>query len=114
VKPEEQPDVKLQSTAVSAPKKPSISKISSSKKKTLKVTWKKDTSVGGYEIVIATDKNFKKNKKTAKITSGKTSSKTFTKLKAKKTYYVKLRSYKTVSGKKSYSPWSTVKKGKTK
>jgi predicted RNA-binding protein with TRAM domain len=35
-------------------------------------------------------------------------------LKAKKTYYVKVRTYKTVSGKKYYSDWSGYKTVKTK
>ena len=35
-------------------------------------------------------------------------------LKAKKTYYLRIRTYKTVSGKKYYSSWSKYKKVKTK
>ena len=35
-------------------------------------------------------------------------------LKAKKTYHVRVRTYKTVSGKKYYSGWSTYKSAKTK
>ena len=36
------------------------------------------------------------------------------KLKAKKKYYVRVRTYKTVKGKKVYSSWSKVKNIKTK
>ena len=36
------------------------------------------------------------------------------KLKAKKKYYVRIRTYKTVNGKKVYSSWSKVKSVKTK
>ncbi len=36
------------------------------------------------------------------------------KLKTKKTYYVRIRTYKTVNGKNYYSAWSGVKKAKTK
>lgn len=36
------------------------------------------------------------------------------KLKAKKKYYVRVRTYKTVKGKKVYSAWSKVKSIKTK
>ena len=39
---------------------------------------------------------------------------TIKKLKAKKTYYVRIRSYKTVNGKKYYSSWSGPVKKKTK
>ncbi|MDR0886463.1 MAG: hypothetical protein LBN22_08955 [Clostridiales Family XIII bacterium] len=97
-----------------APKQTSISKMTSAQKSTFSVTWKKDTKVSGYEVVVATDKKFTKNKKSAKISSYKTVTKKFTKLKAKKTYYARVRSYKTIGGKKYYSLWSTVKNGKTK
>ena len=39
---------------------------------------------------------------------------TMDKLKAKKKYYVRIRTYKTVSGQKYYSAWSKVKAIKTK
>ena len=39
----------------------------------------------------------------------KYTSKKITKLKAKKKYYVQIRTYKTVSGKNYYSSWSRVK-----
>ena len=48
-------------------------------------------------------------KKTVKLKGAKTVSNTQAKLK-KKTYWVRLRSYKTVSGKTIYSSWSKVKK----
>ncbi|WP_243060478.1 hypothetical protein [Dorea sp. AF24-7LB] len=52
--------------------------------------------------------------KTSTISNNKTVSKTVTKLTAKKTYYVRVRTYKNVkvNGKtmKLYSGWSTVKK----
>jgi hypothetical protein len=44
----------------------------------------------------------------------KHASKKVTKLKEKKTYYVKVRTYKTVKGIKIYSDWSAVKTVKTK
>ena len=56
--------------------------------------------------------------KTSTITKNKTVSKTVKKLKAKKTYYVRVRTYKTVkvNGKsvKLYSGWSSAKSVKTK
>ncbi|MGI6170795.1 MAG: hypothetical protein ACOYIC_03550 [Butyricicoccus sp.] len=48
------------------------------------------------------------------ITSNKTVSKKVTKLTAKKKYYVRIRTYKTVSGKKYYSSWSKAKTVTTK
>ena len=44
----------------------------------------------------------------------KKTSKKVTKLKAKKKYYVRIRTYKTVSGTKYYSEWSKTKTVRTK
>lgn len=46
--------------------------------------------------------------------SAKKASLTVKKLKAKRAYYVQIRTYKTVDGKKLYSSWSKMKKVKTK
>ena len=78
------------------------------------VEWKKVGGVKGYQVQVATDKKFKKNKKTVTIKKQKTTKTTVKKLKAKKKYYVRIRTYKTVNGKKVYSSWSKVKSVKTK
>ena len=83
-------------------------------KKAILVTWKKVGGVKGYQVQVATDKKFKKNKKTVNIKKQKTTKTTVKKLKAKKKYYVRMRTYKTVNGKKVYSAWSKVKSLKTK
>lgn len=96
------------------PKKTSISKIKA-QKKGFKVTWKKVSNAKGYQVKYSTSKKFtKKTSKTATVKKATTTSKTVKDLKKKKTYYVKVRSYKTVNGKKVYSDWSKVKKVKTK
>ena len=95
------------------PKKTSIKKLSSGKKK-IKVKWGKVTNSSGYQIVVATNKGFSKNKKEIYVKSKSSDSKTITKLKAKKTYYVRLRAYKTVKGKKIYAPYTKTVKVKTK
>ena len=94
-------------------KKPTIKKVTKGKKK-VTVQWKKVSGVSGYEIQVATDKKFKKNKKTVTIKKQKTTKTTVKKLKAKKKYFVRVRTYKTVNGKKVYSSWSKVKTVKTK
>ena len=94
-------------------KKPTIKKVTKGKKK-VTVQWKKVSGVSGYEIQVATDKKFKKNKKTVTIKKQKTTKTTVKKLKAKKKYFVRVRTYKTVNGKKVYSSWSKVKSVKTK
>lgn len=90
----------------------SITKITAGKKK-LTITCKKK-SVDGYEVQCSTKKNFKSGVK-KKISAGGGKTKiTVTKLKAKKKYYVRVRSYKLINGKKYYSSWSKVKTKKTK
>ena len=98
---------------VANPKSASIKKAKG-KNKAIELTWGKVASVIGYEIQVATDKKFKKNKKTVTIKKQKTTKTTVKKLKAKKKYYVRIRTYKTVNGKKVYSAWSKVKSVKTK
>lgn len=99
--------------SVTKPKKTSINKLTKGKKQ-FKASWKKVSGVSGYQLQYATDKKFKKNKKTVTIKKSKTTAKTVKKLKSKKTYYVRVRTYKTVNGKKVYSSWSKVKSVKVK
>ncbi len=84
------------------------------KKKAIGVHWNKANNVDGYQIQVATDKKFKKNKKTVTVKKQKTTKTTIKKLKAKKKYYVRIRTFKTVNGKKVYSSWSKIKSVKTK
>ena len=95
------------------PKKVSGLKLKAGKKQ-MTVSWKKDSKVGGYEIVYATNSKFSKGKKTETVKSAKTAKKVIKKLKAKKTYYVKVRSFKKVSGKTYYGAYASVKKVKIK
>ena len=64
-------------------------------------------------MAYSTNKNFK-NVKYAKVKGIKKTSTTIKKLKAKKKYFVKVRTYKTVKGKTYYSTWSKVKNVTTK
>ncbi len=101
------------------PKGTSIKSVSAAKKG-LTVKYKKQTTqTTGYQIQYATDKNFKKNKKTVTVKKNKTTSVKVKKLKAKKKYYVRVRTYKNVkdadgNAKKLYSSWSKTKTVKTK
>jgi len=101
------------SKPVAKPKSAKIKKVKAAKK-AIAVEWKKVSGVKGYQIQVATDKKFKKNKKTVTVKKQKTTKVTVKKLKAKKKYYVRIRTYKTVKGKKIYSSWSKVKTVKTK
>ena len=85
-------------------------------KKAITVKWKKGkkAQVTGYQVMVATNSKFTKNKKTATVKGYTKVSKKMTGLKAKTKYYVKVRTYKTVKGVKIYSNWSKVKTLKTK
>ena len=99
------------------PKGTSVSKVKAAKKG-FKVTWKKQaTQTTGYQVQYSTSSKFKKAK-TVTVSKNKTTSKSVSKLSAKKKYYVRVRTYKTVkvNGKnvKLYSGWSKAKSVTTK
>ena len=73
----------------------------------MKITWKKNASVTGY-LVQYSDKSSFASPKTLTITKNTLVSKTISVTKGKK-YYVRIRSFKTVGGKKYYSAWSEAK-----
>ena len=95
------------------PQKITLKKVTSPKKNCIKVKWGKDKTVTGYQMMFSKKKNFKnstftiwyKQKQSAMSGMG---------LNSKKTYYFKIRAYKTVGKKKLYGAWSSVKKVKIK
>jgi hypothetical protein len=78
-------------------------------KVSLTLTWNRDKKATGYQLQYATDKKFKKNKKTVKIKKNKTTKHTIKNLKSGTTYYVRIRSYKKSKKKTKYSKWVTQK-----
>ena len=95
-------------SSVSKPKGTVIRKLKSGHRK-ITVTWKKQAkNVSGYQIQYGTKKNFKKAK-TVKVKGAKKTSKVIKKLKSGKRYYVRIRSYRIVKGKKYVSAWSKRK-----
>ncbi|MEY8461218.1 BspA family leucine-rich repeat surface protein [Eggerthellaceae bacterium 24-137] len=105
------------------PKGTSVSKLSKAKR-AFTVKWKSPSKaalkqVTGYQVRWSTSKKFtaKTTKtKTVKATSaaGKKRTLKVAKLKAKKTYYVQVRTYKKVGKATYYSSWSKAKAVKTK
>lgn len=84
--------------------------VSKDGKKKLWVRWTgKDAS--GYQVQYALNKKFTKSKKTINTLPASVILK---KLKSKKTYYVRVRAYKKINGKKLYGAWSSVKGCKVK
>lgn len=94
------------------PKSTTLSKVTKAKK-SAKVSWKKDTTVTGYEIQYSTKKNFKGAKKVT-IKGNKKTSTTIKKLSSNKKYYFRVRTYKTSDYKNYYSSWSKSKSVKVK
>ncbi len=90
-----------------------VSKLTAAKKKLSVVINKKSTQVTGYQIQYSTSKKFN-SAKTKNISSYKTTKVTLSGLSAKKTYYVRVRTYKKVGSTVYYSGWSTAKSKKTK
>ncbi len=80
--------------------------------KSATIKWTKVDGATGYEV-YQTDKKVNGKaegyQKIATITSGNTLTYTSSNLKSKKTYYYKVRAYRTVSGKKVYADYSNVK-----
>lgn len=105
-KPSTKPATKVKLTKQTA-------KVKAAGKKKIKVSWKKDKKASGYEITYSTKKSFK-GKKTVVVKGNKATSKTIKKLKSKKKYFVKVRSYKKVGKVKVYGAYSKVKTVKVK
>ena len=95
------------------PKSTSISSLKA-KSKGFTVKWhKRTTQTTGYQVQYSTSSKFT-SPKTVTISKTGTTSKTISKLKAKKKYYVRVRTNKTVNGTKYYSSWSKAKYVTTK
>lgn len=93
-------------------KKPAISSVKASSGSQLKISWKKVSSAGKYEIYRSTSRNGT-YRKVAAVKKNVTSYKD-KKLKANKTYYYKIRAVGTGVNGNTYSSYSAVKSGKTK
>lgn len=91
--------------------KATIKSVKAGKKYVTVTIKKKVTNADGYQYQAGT--NSKATKGVKKVTTTKTKVK-IKGLKAKKTYYVKVRAYKVINGKKVYGAWSKVKKANAK
>ena len=95
------------------PKGTKLKKVSP-KKKALKVTWAKQSSLTqGFEVRCSTKKSMK-GAKTIKVNGASKTSCKIKKLKPKKKYYVQVRAFAKVGGEFYYSDWSSKKAKKTK
>lgn len=91
-----------------------IRKVQSPKSRRMKLTWRKVSGADGYVIQYSKKSNFK-SRKTKLIQKGSTTSTVIKKLSKGSRYYVRIRAYKLVDGKKVYTGFSgrkavTIKK----
>lgn len=102
------------------PKQVSILSVSSQRSKTLDVQWLWEDNAALYQVMVATDEQFQKDKKTvnAKIYQlpGEYDATTHTLkgLKSGKTYYVKVRGYVKIGKYILYGPYSKARSAKVK
>ncbi len=90
-----------------------LTKVSATKK-AFTAKWKKGSEISGYEIQYSTSRKFSKSAtKTKTVKKTKTKLKV-AKLKARKKYYVRIRTYKKIGKTKYVSAWSGNKTVKTK
>ena len=96
--------------AASAPKATTLVSVTSAEASQIKVKWKKQSKITGYQLQCGLSKKFaEKDTVSVKVKNAKTTAKTVKKLKGGKKYYVRIRTYKTANGKNKYSKWSSVK-----
>lgn len=88
---------------------PVWSGVKYNKKGFLLASWKKLSGVSGYQIQYTTGKNYSAGAKTVTIPKASSASRRITGLKRGKTCKLRLRSYKSVSGKRVWSAWSSDK-----
>ena len=97
------------SVAVYRVARPAISSATNSAASKMTVKWGKNAKANGYQIQYSTDKTFKSGNKAVTVTGASTVSKVIGNLTKGKTYYVRIRTYKTVGSAKYWSVWSAAK-----
>lgn len=105
----------FQVTVEVAPSKVSLSSVKSKKAKQMTITWKKLASkqnISGYQIEYSRKKNMKSPVRTGVKKTAKTV--IIKKLKAKTSYYVRIRAYKKAGKDIIYGNWSSKKTVKVK
>ncbi|SDK83230.1 Fibronectin type III domain-containing protein, partial [Sarcina sp. DSM 11001] len=89
--------------------RPAISTLTNSGAKKMTVKWGKNAKASGYQIQYSTDKTFKTGNNSVTISGASTVAKAITGLTKGKTYYVRIRTFKTAGSTKYFSAWSPVK-----
>ena len=96
------------------PKKPTMTKATSTTKKKISLAWKKDSLADGYQIIVYSDKTCKTKVKSALVKKNSTVKGSLSGFTSGKTYYVRMRAYKTIDGKKKAGAFCAAKTVKVK
>ena len=96
----------------SVPDQAVLSSVKKASTTSFKASWKKASVASGYQVTIATNSKFTKGVKNYTVSGRSKTSRTIEGLTKGKTYYVKVRAYKTVNGTKIYGEYSASKKVK--
>ena len=88
---------------------PAVKTLTNSASKKMTVTWGRNEKANGYQIQYSTDSGFKTGNLSVNVKGASTVSKVIGSLTKGKTYYVRIRTYKTVSSKNYWSAWSPKK-----
>ena len=98
------------------PKKMQVKSAETLKQRNLTYRWEKHLGVSGYHIQLSTSPKFKaKVTKSIRIGGVNVTGCNFNKLTSRRTYYVRIRAYKTVSGNdKVYGAWSKTSRVRIK
>ncbi len=92
------------------PKKTVVRSVISPAKGALKVTWvQQAVQTTGYQIQYSLNKNFGSGTKTITVKGPKVITRNITGLRGGKIYYVRVRTFRTISGKHYFSAWSPAK-----
>ena len=91
------------------PRAATLSRVSSTRARTLTAVWQRDTLATGYELSYSTDKSFAKGVVRKVFTANGNTSYTPSGLKSGKVYYVRVRAYKAIDGKRVYGGYSRVR-----
>ena len=94
-------------------KKTKLSSAKSTKRKTFTTTWKKTGGNSGWQVQYSLNKKFRSGVRTVNLKANNTKL-TVRKLRSRKNYYVRIRSYKKVGKQTWYSDWSNVKRVRIK
>ena len=93
-------------------KTPKIKRIKRGRRR-ITVKWKTDSTLSGYQLQYSTKKNMKRAKRIT-VKNASKGKRVIKRLHSTRKYYVRIRAYKTVNGKRLYSKWSKKKRIKVK